>query len=862
MLLNMQNQSHSHHSTLKILEQGNNCHRHGDGERRRSLTFADKFEVKFFFRYEEPRKVASALTNYTLPSLDWDEKQKADYEYDDEEYNDEDNYLPQIHYPSYDNMIEEEGEEEYEMNDDYTHSYSYPQSNGYYSNTPIHLTYPLYHTNYEDYSFGQDTSSYENYSFGHDSSYYENYSYGYDNDDNDDYDMNQNYEKSSNGITKRISDDSDEENENINSSFRLSSFTNSPIQPQPQPQTNHAEKINYLPTSFHTRSRLVNPSLSIQLPISTTTESSNNSAIPLLSPTSPSSTTSTSTRRLALAKLQHGMERRKQQAEQRRNSYDEAQNTSSSSYSDIQHKPRRNSYDMAQHQNHQLRNNLEMVKEEEEKEKLDVVTSSMVSTIPPSEYLSPYSSYEQQQKIQFIQTSTQQQQEQQESSYILPSISDTTDEHDENGQSIRIIVTSVNQEVKEITTVYLDTPVNNKTNSKMLSKEEKPEEKKEMEMSKEKKIEEKDKSMEKEKEVKMEKVKIEKINEKNNKDNHIKNSTILNNNSKSTKSSHNNNTIVSHTTLNNNNNNEVKLVKSPKLFVSPFILLMMTIKSIYSPSQLPSFMTNINHNILFTDTYINLNLFEANSAILEPQTSSILESTTTTTTTSSSSSSNSSPFDSSLEENSVHPNTLTMNEILSSVLHPSLLKYTNDQGHVEDDLNYDLNSDNRQLQLFSTTFPFSNCDLDKTKPFLTSGFYFSKDFISSEIEPSTTDLSHDITNLLTNDMISSFPTSFQSYIYEILLKRQSIHSIHDFKDKKDEMDEEMKTIPLIKEKSKSVLFINHTSSTTPITNTNEILPKKNRNRNKKNKNKNKNRKQKNKNKNRKNKNRNKYRNRN
>jgi len=61
-------------------------------QRRRSLTFADKFEVKFFFKAEAPREVAFSETSFTTGSEsyyddddDWDQEDS----YDEEEYFDE-----------------------------------------------------------------------------------------------------------------------------------------------------------------------------------------------------------------------------------------------------------------------------------------------------------------------------------------------------------------------------------------------------------------------------------------------------------------------------------------------------------------------------------------------------------------------------------------------------------------------------------------------------------------------------------------------------------------------------------------------------------------------------------------------------
>jgi len=69
-------------------------------QKRRSLTFADKFEVKFFFKAEAPREVAFSETSFTTGSEsyineDWDSDKEEYYE----DYNDYDN--SQKRYQSY-----------------------------------------------------------------------------------------------------------------------------------------------------------------------------------------------------------------------------------------------------------------------------------------------------------------------------------------------------------------------------------------------------------------------------------------------------------------------------------------------------------------------------------------------------------------------------------------------------------------------------------------------------------------------------------------------------------------------------------------------------------------------------------------
>ncbi|ORX83744.1 hypothetical protein BCR32DRAFT_326253 [Anaeromyces robustus] len=89
-------------------------------EKRRSLTFADKFEVKFFFKAEAPREVAYSETSFTTGSESYydddeywyqedsyDDEEEEDYydddyyEYDDYDEQDYDNYLPQRNYHHY-----------------------------------------------------------------------------------------------------------------------------------------------------------------------------------------------------------------------------------------------------------------------------------------------------------------------------------------------------------------------------------------------------------------------------------------------------------------------------------------------------------------------------------------------------------------------------------------------------------------------------------------------------------------------------------------------------------------------------------------------------------------------------------------
>jgi len=88
-------------------------------ERRRSLTFADKFEVKFFFKAEAPREVAFCETSFTDSYYEDDDYWDPEDSYDEEDYYEE--------YDDYDDYDDEEGQDMYHQHysnneyDDYYH---------------------------------------------------------------------------------------------------------------------------------------------------------------------------------------------------------------------------------------------------------------------------------------------------------------------------------------------------------------------------------------------------------------------------------------------------------------------------------------------------------------------------------------------------------------------------------------------------------------------------------------------------------------------------------------------------------------------------------------------------------------------
>ncbi|ORX41772.1 hypothetical protein BCR36DRAFT_587796 [Piromyces finnis] len=109
-------------------------------QKRRSLTFAEKFEVKFFFKAEAPREVAFSETSFTTGSESY---------YDDDEYWDlEDSYDEEEDY--YDKHQDEDdyytyhGYQDYETNtyddDDY---YYYDDNYGYYNNNNNNVNFSI-----------------------------------------------------------------------------------------------------------------------------------------------------------------------------------------------------------------------------------------------------------------------------------------------------------------------------------------------------------------------------------------------------------------------------------------------------------------------------------------------------------------------------------------------------------------------------------------------------------------------------------------------------------------------------------------------------------------------------------------------
>jgi len=126
-------------------------------EKRRSLTFAEKFEVKFFFKAEAPREVAFSETSFTTGSESYyedDDYWDHDNYYDEEEeyYDDDDD--GQYFEDYYDE--EEEDDDDYDY-DGYDYGYDHDQDKGYYQQERGYRSYTAseyddyYHYSYNDY---------------------------------------------------------------------------------------------------------------------------------------------------------------------------------------------------------------------------------------------------------------------------------------------------------------------------------------------------------------------------------------------------------------------------------------------------------------------------------------------------------------------------------------------------------------------------------------------------------------------------------------------------------------------------------------------------------------------------------------
>ncbi|KAG4100838.1 hypothetical protein H8356DRAFT_1659200 [Neocallimastix lanati (nom. inval.)] len=130
-------------------------------EKRRSLTFAEKFEVKFFFKAEAPREVAFSETSFTTGSESY---------YEDDDYWVHDNYYDEDEYyyddddddgQYFEDYYDEDDEEEDDDNDNdgygYGYGYDYDQNKGYYQQERGYRSYTAseyddyYHYDYNDY---------------------------------------------------------------------------------------------------------------------------------------------------------------------------------------------------------------------------------------------------------------------------------------------------------------------------------------------------------------------------------------------------------------------------------------------------------------------------------------------------------------------------------------------------------------------------------------------------------------------------------------------------------------------------------------------------------------------------------------
>jgi len=111
-------------------------------QRRRSLTFADKFEVKFFFKAEAPREVAFCETSFTTGSEGyydndddyWDQDSCDDYYYDENQNDDE--------YYNY---------EGFEEANDYNDYYQYNGYGFYRNNVNFSIHYDRSNNHYHGY---------------------------------------------------------------------------------------------------------------------------------------------------------------------------------------------------------------------------------------------------------------------------------------------------------------------------------------------------------------------------------------------------------------------------------------------------------------------------------------------------------------------------------------------------------------------------------------------------------------------------------------------------------------------------------------------------------------------------------------
>jgi hypothetical protein len=123
-------------------------------ERRRSLTFAEKFEVKFFFKAEAPREVAFCETSFTTGS----ECYYGDDDYwDQEDSYDEEDYYYDENQEEYDDYYGYNGYEGYDTNE-YDDYYQYNGYEYYPDNVNFSIHYEMDRSghHYNDYDDSEE----------------------------------------------------------------------------------------------------------------------------------------------------------------------------------------------------------------------------------------------------------------------------------------------------------------------------------------------------------------------------------------------------------------------------------------------------------------------------------------------------------------------------------------------------------------------------------------------------------------------------------------------------------------------------------------------------------------------------------
>jgi len=123
-----------------------------NNERRRSLTFAEKFEVKFFFKAEAPREVAFCETSFTTGS----ESYYDDDDYWEDSYDEEEDYYYDEN-QEYDDYYGYNGYEGYDTNE-YDDYYQYDGYDYYHDNVNFSIHYEMDRSNnhYNDYDDGEE----------------------------------------------------------------------------------------------------------------------------------------------------------------------------------------------------------------------------------------------------------------------------------------------------------------------------------------------------------------------------------------------------------------------------------------------------------------------------------------------------------------------------------------------------------------------------------------------------------------------------------------------------------------------------------------------------------------------------------